>query len=111
MNKTEAAYAAHLELQKRVGVVLWWGFEVMTIKLAADTRLTMDFLVMLQDGRLEFHDTKGAKKIKTGRRAGQTKPYVEEDARVKASVAAAHFPIPVFFVWPEPSGEWGKREL
>lgn len=111
MNKTEAAYDAFLRLQQRAGVVIWHQFEAVTIKLGPDCRLTPDFLVMFADGHLEFHDTKGAKKITTGRRAGKTKPYVEEDARVKAAVLAAHFVIPILFVWQERNGEWGKKEL
>jgi len=111
MNKTEARYAQHLEAHQRIGLLLWYGFEAITVKLGNDCRLTPDFLVMYPDGHLELHDTKGAKKIKSGRRAGQTKPYVEEDALVKARVLAAHFVIPIFFVWPEPNGEWGKCEL
>jgi hypothetical protein len=111
MNKTEAAYDAHLTLMERTGAVLWHKFECITVKLADDCRLTLDFLVMLPDGRLELHDTKGAKKIKVGKRAGQRTAYVEEDALIKAKVAAALFPIPIFFVWPEPNGEWGRRPL
>lgn len=111
MNKTEAAYGAHLMLQRKLGLVLWYGFEAVTIKLGNDCRFTPDFLVMLPDGRLELRDTKGLKKIKTGKRAGQSTYHAEEDALVKARVAAANFPIPVFFVWQERSGEWNKREL
>jgi hypothetical protein len=111
MNKTEAKYAAYLELQKAAGAVLWWQFEVVTIKLGNDVRLTPDFLVLFPDGHLELHDTKGTKKIKTGRKTGQTAPYVEEDALVKARIAAANFVIPIFFVWQERNGEWSKREL
>jgi hypothetical protein len=109
MNKTEAKYEAFLTLQERSGVIIWHKFESVTVKLADDCRLTPDFLVMFSDGHLEFHDTKGAKKIKAGKRAGQRMAYAEEDALIKARVAAALFPIPVFFVWPEPNGEWGKR--
>jgi hypothetical protein len=111
MNKTEAAYDAYLALQERAGAVLWHKFECVTVKIAADCRLTPDFLVMLPDGRLEFHDTKGAKKIKIGKRAGQRTAYFEEDALIKAKVAAALFPIPIYFVWPEPNGEWGKKRI
>jgi len=109
MNKTETAYAEHLRLQYAVGAVLWYGFEVITIKLGPDCRYTPDFLVMYKDGHLEAHDTKGAKKIKLGLRAGQTEPYIHEDALVKAKVMAAHFVVPLYFVWPEANGGWGKR--
>ena len=111
MNKTERAYSQYLDLLKASGEIVYWEFEVLTVKLGTDLRLTPDFLVMLPSGRLEFHDTKGAKKIKVGRHAGETKPYIEEDARVKAIVTAAHFVIPMYLVWPESNGAWGKREL
>lgn len=111
MNKTEAAYEAHLALQRKLGLVLWYGFEAVTIRLANDCRFTPDFLVMLPDGRLELRDTKGSKKIKAGKRAGQSTYYAEEDALVKARVAAANFVIPCFFVWQERNGEWSKKEL
>ncbi len=111
MNKTEFAYAQYLYALRNTGAVIWHQFESITIKLGHDCRLTPDFLVMFPDGHLELHDTKGAKKIKTGRKAGQTKAYVEEDALVKARVCAANFVIPVYFVWQEKNGEWSKREL
>lgn len=111
MNKTEAAYDGHLELQLRFGQILWHQFEAITIRLGNDCRFTPDQLVMLPDGHLELHDTKGTTKIKQGRRAGQCTYHAEEDALVKARVAAANFVIPVFFVWQERNGEWSKKEL
>jgi hypothetical protein len=111
MNSTERRYAQYLDLQKAVGEILWYGFETVTIKLGPDCRFTPDFLVMLSDGSLSFHDTKGSKAIKTGKRSGQTQPYVEEDARVKTCVLAANFVIPISFVWQRQDGEWEKREL
>lgn len=111
MNRTETAYAAHLDLQMKAGAILWYGFEAITVKLGEDCRFTPDFLVMLPGGRLECRDTKGSRKIKVGSKAGQTRPYVEEDALVKARVMARHFVIPIFFVWRDTDGEWGKKEL
>lgn len=109
MNKVETSYAEHLRLQYCAGDVLWYGFEVITIKLGPDCRYTPDFLVMYADGHLEAHDTKGAKKIKLGRKSGTYEPYVEEDALVKCRVTAARFPIPLYLVWQEPGGAWGKK--
>ena len=111
MNRTELRYSQYLDIIKLSGEIVYWGFEVLTVKLGTDLRFTPDFLVMYPSGRLEFHDTKGAKKIKAGRRAGETKPYVKDDALVKARVTAAHFIIPMYFVWPETNGTWGKKEL
>jgi len=78
MNKLEAAYAEYLEELKYQGVILWYLFESVTFKLAKDTRYTPDFLVLMADGKLEAHETKG---------------YMMDDANVKIKVAAAMFPI------------------
>ena len=109
MNKTEAAYEAHLNLRKITGEVLWFQFEGITLKLADDTRLTIDFPLMLADGTLELHDVKG-----TERRVKKNgEPYagarVEDDAKVKMAVAAAMFPF-VFKTVYKLDGNWIERE-
>lgn len=81
MNKTEAIYAAELELRKRAGEVLWWAFEPWKFRLAKNTFYTPDFGVMLADGTIEVVEIKG---------------HWEDDARVKFKVAAETFPM---FVW------------
>lgn len=101
-NKTEARYAQYLELQKRAGTVAWFRFEGITLKLAHDTRLTLDFAVMLPDGTLELHDCKVI-------RRGDSKAHVEDDAAVKMRVAAETFPFVIRTVWPLPSGAWGSK--
>lgn len=78
MNKTEAAYAAHLELRKHAGEVLWYRFEGLKLRLADNTFYTPDFAVMLADGVLEVHEVKG---------------FWEDDARVKIKVAADQYPF------------------
>ena len=78
MNKLETAYSVHLEYRRLQGEVSWWRFEAMTLKLAKDTRYTPDFAVMLADGSIECHETKG---------------HWEDDALVKIKVAAAMFPF------------------
>lgn len=78
MNKTEAAYAAHLELQKAAGNVLWYRFEGVKLRLADNTFLTIDFAVMAADGTIEMHEVKG---------------HWEDDARVKIKVAAVQYPF------------------
>lgn len=78
MNKTEASYAARLELQKHTGNILWYKFEGITFKLADDTRYTPDFVVMLANGELEAHEVKG---------------QWQDDAKVKIKVAASMFPM------------------
>jgi len=78
MNKTEAAYARHLETRKRVGEVLWYRFEGLKLRLADNTFYSPDFAVMLADGSLECHEVKG---------------FWVDDARVKIKVAADQYPM------------------
>lgn len=108
-NKTEAAYAQHLELLRIAGDILYYGFEVVKVKVGHDCWLTPDFLIMNRDGSLALHDTKGATKTK-GKQPEETY-YAEEDAVVKARSVGAGFPIPMFFVFRRHDGEWEKREM
>lgn len=103
MNKTEARYAERLEQRKLVGEVLWYAFEAVTLKLAHDTRLTVDFFVMLADGSLQAHDVKGSNR--TG--------VYQDDARVKMQVAARMFPWPFFIAVPRgrTGHEWDIAEV
>lgn len=78
MNKTEQAYADHLELLRRAGEILWFKFEPMKLQLAEKTTYSPDFLVQVKTGHLELHEVKG---------------FWEDDARVKIKVAAEMFPI------------------
>jgi hypothetical protein len=78
MNKTEAAYAAHLRLRQIAGEVAWYKFEAFKLRLADNTFLTVDFAVMLSDGTLEMHEVKG---------------FWTDDARVKIKVAADIYPF------------------
>ena len=78
MNKTEAAYAKHLEALKATGQVLWYAFEPFNLRLAAKTFYAVDFGVMLANGQMECHEVKG---------------FWTDDARVKIKVAAAKFPF------------------
>lgn len=79
MNKTEAKYAAVLDARVQAGEVAAWWYESITLKLAKNTRYTPDFMVMLPDGSLEFHEVKGG--------------FVQEDAWIKSKIAAATFPF------------------
>ena len=109
MNSTERAYDAYLLTLRVAGEVRWWDFQPISIVLGPNCRFTPDFLVLYSDDRLELHDTKGAKKIKIGKRAGEKTFWAEEDARIKARVTAAQFVIPIYFVWSFGDGSWGKK--
>lgn len=78
MNKTEAAYAVHLEELKHDGDILWHKFEGLKFRLADNTFYTPDFAVMASSGQIELHEVKG---------------YWQDDAKVKIKVAADMYPF------------------
>lgn len=100
MNKTEAEYAGMLDARRLRGEVAWWRYEAITLKLADNTRYTPDFLVLLPDGVLEIHETKGG--------------YIREDGWLKLKVAAALFPFRFFLCQKaakKDGGEWSIRRV
>ncbi len=77
MNGLERKYAAHLDLRKAAGEIADWKFDSFKLRLPADKCwLIVDFVVMLADGTIEFHETKG---------------FMEGDAWLKLKMAAAMF--------------------
>lgn len=78
MNKTERAYALHLERLKANGLIRRWYFEAIRFVLAPGTTYTPDFAVIGADGELYFVEVKG---------------FWREDAKVKIKVAAGLFPF------------------
>ena len=97
MNRTEAAYALVLEARRQAGEVAWWEFEGITMKLADDTRYTPDFAVMLANGEMEMHETKG---------------FMRDDAWVKLKIAAKQFPFRFWLVRKErvaKGGGWNSE--
>lgn len=78
MNRTEAAYAAHLELLKASGDVLWWKFEGVKLRLAHNTFYTCDFMLLKRDGQIVMDEIKG---------------FMTDDAAVKIKVAASIYPF------------------
>lgn len=100
MNKTEAEYAGMLEARKVSGEILWWVFEAVTLKLADNTRYTPDFLLMLADGTIEIHETKGG--------------FIREDGWLKLKVAAGMFPFRFFLCQKQAKkagGGWQIRRV
>jgi hypothetical protein len=77
MTRLERRYSQVLELRRRAGDVVWFGFECLKFKLAPRTYFTPDFPVLTLGG-LELHEVKG---------------HWEDDARVKIKVAAQLFPF------------------
>lgn len=78
MNKTEAAYAATLELRRAAGEVAWFKFEGLKFRLADNTFYTPDFAVMMASGAMEAHEVKG---------------FWQDDARAKIKIAADMYPF------------------
>ncbi len=78
MNKTEAAYADCLEMQKYGGDILWYKFEGIKFRLADNTYYIPDFVVMRNNGMIEVHEVKG---------------FWQDDAKVKIKVAADLYPF------------------
>lgn len=99
MNKTEAAYAAALDLRRAAGEVLWFKFEGLKFRLADSTFYTPDFAVMLASGALEAHEVKG---------------HWEDDARAKIKIAADMYPLRFIAVQALPKkagGGWRTEEF
>lgn len=99
MNKTEAAYDAHLRLLAQAGDVLWHKFEAVKLRLADNTFYTCDFAVLAADGVLEMHEVKG---------------FWQDDARVKIKVAASLYPFRFVAVTARAKkngGGWEREEF
>lgn len=75
MNKTEQEYAGFLQQRLLGGIVKYWEYEPVKLKLAPKTFYTPDFLVITAD-EIGFHEVKG---------------YWEDDARVKIKCAAEKY--------------------
>lgn len=114
MNKTEAAYADHLQRKLLAGQILRWDFEPETFKLGEGCRYTPDFRVVLPDGEVQFHDTKGCKMKKRADGSREPTAWMEEDARVKLRAASGLHPYGFYVAYPVPAargGGWMIEEM
>lgn len=96
MNKTEQAYAEHLERIKASGVIAWYRFEGLKLRLADNTFYTPDFAVMHSSGVIQCHEVKG---------------YWQDDARVKIKVAAEMYPFEFIAIQAIPKNKGGGWKL
>lgn len=99
MNKTEAAYAAHLDLLKHAGEIAWHRFEGLKFRLADNTFYTPDFAVMRAGGQMECHEVKG---------------FWQDDARAKIKIAADLYPfrfIAIKAKTKKDGGGWAVEEF
>jgi hypothetical protein len=101
MNKTENAYSNFLDIRQAAGEIHEWWFEMVKVRIAYDECwLTVDFMVQLPDGTIEFHDVKG----------GPT----TDDAAVKEKVMADKFPFRLFEARQQAAkrgGGWIMKEI
>ena len=58
-SKLEAAYAGHLELQKKAGLIEDWRYEPLTLKLSQGKYHRPDFLIWHRDKSIEMAQVKG----------------------------------------------------
>lgn len=99
MNKTEAAYDAHLLDRQLMKQIAWHKFEAIKLRLADNTFYTADFAVLTHDMVLELHEVKG---------------FWQDDARVKIKVAASLYPFRFVAVTArskKQGGGWDREEF
>lgn len=99
MNKTEEAYAKHLQNLQHVGQVAWYKFEGVKLRLADNTFYSPDFAVMLASGEMEMHEVKG---------------FWQDDARAKIKIAADLYPfrfVAVKVKAKKDGGGWAVEEF
>ena len=97
--KLERRYMAYLEQQKLAGAIKWWAFELIKIRIAKNTSITMDFFVMTDLDELQARDTKAHRKA------------VTDDALAKTKVAAELCPWAFFYAFPRADGGWDMERI
>lgn len=95
MNKTEAAYGFHLSDLQAKGHIREFKFEAVKLILGNRCSYTPDFMVVRNDGTLEFHEVKG---------------FWRDDARVKIKAAADKFPF-VFVAVKQTKTGWDVETI
>jgi hypothetical protein len=104
----ERDYAAHLELQRLAGELVWFDYEPMGFRLADRCFYYPDFAVLRPSGELQFHETKGP-----GTHDGARERPIpgREKGFIKWRAAAERFPMfRWFLVSRGPGGCWNIRE-
>lgn len=96
MNRLESRYAEHLGYQKLEGKVAYFMYEAISLRLADRTVYNPDFLLIMPDGSIEIHETKG---------------FMRDDAAVKIKVAAKMFPWFTFKLVRLNKGRWEIKTI
>ena len=101
MNKTESAYADHLQLQLLAGELAWWQFEPVNLRLAKKTWYKPDFMVLKTGTPGEFDELYLI----------EVKGFWRDDARVKIKVAAEMYPMFKFVAVTRKGNGWEREEF
>lgn len=96
MNKTEMAYELELSAMKSAGLIQWYKFEGVNLRLADNTHYRPDFIVMNAEGVIEIHEVKG---------------QWRDDAKVKIRVAADIYPFIFKAIRRKPKYQGGGWEV
>lgn len=97
MNKSESRYASEvLDVKKAMGEVAAYWYESIKLRLAGGAWFTVDFFVMLADGRLEAHEVKG---------------FLRESAAVRIKVAAETYPFAFFMAFKRKKADGGGWKI
>lgn len=99
MNKTEADYAEYLKRRLMVGEISWYKFEGVKFRLADNTFLSPDFIIMLPNGEIQIKEVKG---------------FMTDDANVKNKVCSSMYPFRFFIVRKrakKDGGGWEETEI
>lgn len=115
MNDEERKFAHHLDHRMANGDILRWWFQPWKFLLADKCSYTPDFVILHNDQTFEIADVKAFWKASKKALAKNAKAkggvHVEEDAKVKAKVAARMWPV---FRWTyryRLDGEWKSEEV
>lgn len=100
LNRTESAYAQHLEAEKHAGHVADYWYESLKLKVADGACWYLpDFLVLRPSGELELHEVKGSPRI------------FADDAKVKCKAVASSYPFALFVVYPRSKRDGGGFDV
>jgi hypothetical protein len=107
-NKTEAAYADHLEVLKKDGKIQRWWYQPWSSNLCPGVRYTPDFMRLENDDTVTFIDTKAQ-----WGKGEDAHVHAERDAVMRNKFAVEIFPHwRWMFSWKDKrTGEWDTREF
>jgi hypothetical protein len=95
-SQLERDYAVHLDMLQRAGIVKRWDHHCMKLSIGAGAWYTVDFVVVMDDGRLEGHETKG---------------FMREAAAVRIKAAAKQYPWNGFKIIRKEAGVWQAKKV